>query len=385
MRSGSDPAFLNPVSFETYGISDNDEIKNSIMKSSLVDNEPTAKSHYESATVADMLKELDMTTPPLDTTLPVELATKYTSLPTASQSTPRMQHKAQKPTTFSEPIKEDRSVSSFKNFLTMSTSASNSSDSAQNLKNNPRPSFSNPKDESQSLNYDEDLDLEAEGTPSDVTILDGVEGTSETVDPKRGFVDIVTRFLTIVESQHLLGENCTAGTDLNLGEGVVDQYAQERFRVEAEVAVNRANMLTRLWKYAAPEVMSSEYLLHASVFSMVEFDEDIFAAGNCYDKYQYKDYWLFCPYAYRLPEGPILVKDLAVEYKYLSNTSEWFYIARKNAENVIRNYSQFSRGESHYTYTQRLLHDFCAGREGFYLFNDDMPADYVVFNYSKFA
>lgn len=65
-----------------------------------------------------------------------------------------------------------------------------------------------------------------------------------------------------------------------------------------------------------------------------------------YVQFQYKEYWLFCPYAYRLPEGPILVKDLAVEYKYLSNTSEWFYIARKNAENVIVNYNQFSRGES---------------------------------------
>lgn len=169
-----------------------------------------------------------------------------------------------------------------------------------------------------------------------------VEKITENV--KSGQVDIVTRFLRIVESQHLLGENCTAGTDLNLGEGVVDRYAQERFRIEADVAVNRANMLTRLWKYAEPSVFMSEYLLHASVFSMVEFDNDIFAAGNCYDQYQYKDYWLFCPYAYRLPEGTILVKDLAVEYKYLSNTSEWFYIARKNAENVIRNYNQFSRG-----------------------------------------
>lgn len=57
--------------------------------------------------------------------------------------------------------------------------------------------------------------------------------------------DIVTRFLQIVESQHILGGNCTAGTALHLGEGVVDRYAQDRFRVEAEVAVNRANMLTR--------------------------------------------------------------------------------------------------------------------------------------------
>lgn len=58
--------------------------------------------------------------------------------------------------------------------------------------------------------------------------------------------DVVTRFLQIVESQHLLGANCTAGTALNLGEGVVDRYAQDRFQIEAEVAVNRANMLTRL-------------------------------------------------------------------------------------------------------------------------------------------
>lgn len=57
--------------------------------------------------------------------------------------------------------------------------------------------------------------------------------------------DLVTKFLQIVESQHLLGANCTAGTALNLGEGVVDRYAQDRFRVEANVAVNRANMLTR--------------------------------------------------------------------------------------------------------------------------------------------
>ncbi|KMR04348.1 putative g-protein coupled receptor 158-like protein [Lasius niger] len=158
-------------------------------------------------------------------------------------------------------------------------------------------------------------------------------------------VDIVTRFLRIIENQHTLGDNCTAGTDLNLGEGVVDQYAQERFRLEAEFAVNRANMLTRLWKYAPEVMLSSEYLLHASVLSMVEFDEDIFAAGNCYDKLQYRNRWLYCPFAHRLPnQDGILVKDLAIQYKYLSNSSEWFYIARKNAERVIASYEQFSRG-----------------------------------------
>ncbi len=30
--------------------------------------------------------------------------------------------------------------------------------------------------------------------------------------------------------------------------------------------------------------------------------------GNCYDKQQYKEYFLFCPFAYRLSNGSILVK-----------------------------------------------------------------------------
>lgn len=97
-------------------------------------------------------------------------------------------------------------------------------------------------------------------------------------------LDIVTKFLRIVESQSLMGENCTAGTDFNLGEGVVDRYAQERFRLEAEVAVNRANWLTRMWKSGDKGVLHSEYLLHVNLYSIIEMDEDIFAAGNCYDK-----------------------------------------------------------------------------------------------------
>lgn len=163
-----------------------------------------------------------------------------------------------------------------------------------------------------------------------------------------GQADIVTRFLRIVESQHLLGENCTAGTDLNLGEGVVDRYAQGRFRVEADICVNRANMLTRIWKYADRKALMSEDLFYSMVYSLVEFNDVIFAAGNCYAEHQYKDHLLFCPYAYRLPEGNILVKDLSVEYDYLGNTSEWFFIARKNAEKVIKENEHYTHGKQHH-------------------------------------
>lgn len=57
----------------------------------------------------------------------------------------------------------------------------------------------------------------------------GAASENETAtEPKRSAAgrktfDVVTRFLRIVETQHLLGDNCTAGTDLNLGEGVVDR------------------------------------------------------------------------------------------------------------------------------------------------------------------
>ena len=67
--------------------------------------------------------------------------------------------------------------------------------------------------------------------------------------------------------------------------------------------------------------------------------------GQNKNRNQYKDYSLFCPFAYRMLEGPILAKDLAVEYKYLANTSEWFYIARKNAERVIRNMTSLTKGK----------------------------------------
>ena len=373
-RTSSNKLFLNPISLESYDLSNNDENKILVSKSISNDREAGVKSRYEITTTSDVTEELDLSISSLDATVPKQSTERNSHLPPTPQTTTVSSHvntatnHPVQTTVVLRTVKQGETKSSLKKPPDTYSSPINANESAQNSENRLRSAvdptahkakdrlgdetgstneFANAQAKSHPTKDDSDEDFDSGVEETDSEVVDNVPVTiGETVDSKRGSVDVVTRFLTIVESQHLLGENCTAGTDLNLGEGVVDRYAQERFRVEADVAVNRANMLTRLWKYADPEVMSSEYLLHASVFSMVEFDEDIFAAGNCYDQFQYKDYVLFCPYAYRLPEGPILVKDLAVEYKYLSNTSEWFYIARKHAENVIRNYSQFSRGES---------------------------------------
>ena len=149
----------------------------------------------------------------------------------------------------------------------------------------------------------------------------------------------VNSILYMIEKQASLGADGEPGTSLDLGQNIVDSYAQERFHRSAMAAVNRANWLTRMWKYDRDTMMQSEFLIHSSLISMLEFDEDIFAFGNCHDKQEYKSFHLFCPYAYRLPDGHTLTKDLSLEYDYLSNTSVWFYEARKTAEQVIENNS----------------------------------------------
>ncbi|ELU00985.1 hypothetical protein CAPTEDRAFT_30829, partial [Capitella teleta] len=70
---------------------------------------------------------------------------------------------------------------------------------------------------------------------------------------------------------------------------------------------------------------------------MVEEDHNLFAAGNCYDAFQFKDYQLFCPFAYRLlnDSAHIMVKDLSVEYMYLDQDSEFFYVPKLKAKNKL--------------------------------------------------
>ncbi|KAJ8302765.1 hypothetical protein KUTeg_019161 [Tegillarca granosa] len=161
--------------------------------------------------------------------------------------------------------------------------------------------------------------------------ITGFSSTPRSDDKDR---DIVAEFLDQVEKHEQHKENCTPGTKFNLGEGVIQQYGINKFKRQALVAVNRANLLTRLWKEAPKEVLDSEYLLYAQVRNFVEGDPEIFAAGNCYDYMEYKNYYLFCPYAHRTEDGAINVKDLSIEYDYLGNDSEWFYTARMKASKL---------------------------------------------------
>ena len=203
--------------------------------------------------------------------------------------------------------------------------------------------------------------------------------------------DIVQEFLSKVAEYDAHKENCTPGVTFHLGDGVIAQYGLKRYRSQAMLAVNRANFMTRLWKYASlieerrrrnnsidltkqkshPDVsnnnetiqeawesdaggggsvkdmLSSEYFLYSQVRSMVESDEHVFAAGNCYDQLEYKNYTLFCAYAFRTSaDSPeVMVKDLSVEYKYLGDDFEFFSLPRRNAERKLASRYRETEGE----------------------------------------
>ncbi|KAK2152981.1 hypothetical protein LSH36_312g03071 [Paralvinella palmiformis] len=173
----------------------------------------------------------------------------------------------------------------------------------------------------------------------------GDSGYSD-MDPE-SVSDIVDQFLSVVEQYERNKDNCTPGVTFSLGPGVVAQYGIQRFKAQAMVAVNRANFLTRLWKGLSGPILQSDYFFYTAVRSMVESDPDLFAAGNCYDKNEYKDYMLFCPYALRMPDNPnhILVKDLSVEYKYLGNDSEFFFMPKTKANKKLHGIYNFSIGK----------------------------------------
>ena len=159
--------------------------------------------------------------------------------------------------------------------------------------------------------------------------------------------DVVDEFLGIVEQYERDKENCVPGVTFNLGEGVITQYGVIRFRQQAELAVNRANFLTRIWKSSPEDILEkSQYFFYTQVRSMVEGDNDVFAAGNCYDYMEFNNFTLFCPFAYRMPNDTIMVKDLSVEYKYLGNESEFFFIPRMNAERKLQGRYNETKGRS---------------------------------------
>ena len=189
------------------------------------------------------------------------------------------------------------------------------------------------------------IDDEAElvSGDEDTTFVNKEPGDAETdLEEEEEVKTSVEYFLSKVEQYERNKNNCTPGVDHNLGEGVVAQYGVKRYMRQAILAVNRANFMTRLWKGLDSILVHSQYFLYAQVRSMVEGDPDVFAAGNCYDVGEFFNDSLFCPYAFRLlnDSNQIMVKDLSVDYKYLTNASEFFFQARLKAAKKLKNFTE---------------------------------------------
>jgi len=182
--------------------------------------------------------------------------------------------------------------------------------------------------------------------PTTASIEGGfVVNLTTTSEPEHAPVnDTIAYFLETIEKYASKKSDCTPGTEFNLGKGVIQQYGINKFKRQALLGVNRANLLTRIWKNSPQGLLDSDYFFYSQVANMLEGDPDCFAAGNCYDQGEFKGRHLFCPYAYRTENGTIMTKDLSIEYDYLGNGSDWFYMARKHAQQ-LENFN-FTIGES---------------------------------------
>lgn len=90
----------------------------------------------------------------------------------------------------------------------------------------------------------------------------------------------------------------------------------QRWKREALLVLEVANLMTSLWRSRGQNnrsIVEQDAFLYHSVRSMVMFSAPSFGSVICFDRNQYKDYYLFCPYAFKPPNrnNTIKVFDIA--------------------------------------------------------------------------
>ncbi|KAJ8042105.1 hypothetical protein HOLleu_13093 [Holothuria leucospilota] len=150
--------------------------------------------------------------------------------------------------------------------------------------------------------------------------------------------DPVAEALDYVEQIARQKNNCSFGPSLNLN------YDKVRWTAEAEVAVRAANLLSTLFRTGDHMKGIHEAdtdLLYSIVLSNVENNVNVFGSAIAFIKYHYRNYEIYCPYAFRAPEG-ITAKDLSIGYDYHTNGTDWFYIPLKTFQNQTFDWSEFT-------------------------------------------
>ena len=151
-----------------------------------------------------------------------------------------------------------------------------------------------------------------------------------TLTPGKEGRDSVTEALEYVEEIAGQEGNCSFGPTLDL------EYNKERWTTEATVAVRAANLLTLLSRtggHIQGDHIGDEELLYRIVVANVDSNPSVFGSAIAFENSLFRNYTIFCPYAFRTPDGPTDVKDLSIGYNYRSNVTDWFYIPLLNFQN----------------------------------------------------
>lgn len=110
-----------------------------------------------------------------------------------------------------------------------------------------------------------------------------------------------------------------------------------RWKKEAMLAVEVANLLTSLWRVKVANGLSfveNDQFLYKLVRSNVLYSPSVFGSVVCFERDQYKNYTRFCPYAFRDKKlgGRVHAIDISVGHDYLTDRRTiWWREPREQA------------------------------------------------------
>ncbi|KAK3716114.1 hypothetical protein QZH41_019647, partial [Actinostola sp. cb2023] len=110
-------------------------------------------------------------------------------------------------------------------------------------------------------------------------------------------------------------------------------FDHSRWKNEATLALEVANLMTSLWREAKP-LAENDTFLYSVVRSNVLFSKSVYGSVVCFERNQYRNYERFCPYAYRdkTLNNNIHIMDISVTHDYLtSQDTIWWRQPRQKA------------------------------------------------------
>lgn len=165
-------------------------------------------------------------------------------------------------------------------------------------------------------------------------VKDGLEnrsGSESTESPDSHRSKLLTALQTIQRGMTNNDAYCSSNQSVILDIA----FQNARWKSEALLAVEVANLLTSLWRVKTSDrlsIVENDTLLYNIVRSNVRFSPSVFGSVICFERDQYRDYQGFCPYAFRdkAYNGIIHVKDISVGHDYLNSTETiWWREPRK--------------------------------------------------------